>query len=591
MNFGETLGLVLLSSDKTHLTVSQGDKQCHAVYLSCGNIRKSIRTKVGAHCWVMLAQIPLIKFQNSKLQGLLANRLLHLCMDKVLQDLKSYASHGQRMLDPNGGVRVVRTVLAAYIADLPEQQVIACVSSSHAPSSLASHAELGNSHGCSLRKGSETLQALQELKGRLGDAGLPEFKKAAKVVGLNGVDKPFWRNWFCADPSLFLTPDALHQWHKFFMDHVVEWVKSWMGNEELDRRLSILQPRIGFRHFHDGITRFKQHSGKETKDVERSFLCVIAGHENLTPGILTALRALLDFIYLAQYDNHSDTTLLYLRQALHRFHSYKSHISKSGVRSGKRKKDGFNIPKLELMQHVERLVKLLGSTPQFSSEQTERCHIEMAKVPYKATNRKHFVEQMCRYLDRRERIFLFSHLLRLHSDENGMTFRRGSNENSGLRKKALMELTEKYMPNPAKDIFQEKTPFCSETTAFHLRKGPNLSNVLLQSIQDQGLPNFMSDVRHYWYGPRANPATHLPFKTVCTWWRVQIQTRVPQDAGVVLMDPVMAEACPPSEIRNKAHPGRYSFVLFKRTAEHDGVGLKGQRPLISLAYPLTKHSS
>ena len=42
------MGLVILGSDKTHLTVYQGDKECHAVYMTCGNIKKALRTKVGA---------------------------------------------------------------------------------------------------------------------------------------------------------------------------------------------------------------------------------------------------------------------------------------------------------------------------------------------------------------------------------------------------------------------------------------------------------------------------------------------------------------------------------------------------------------
>ena len=72
MGSDETLGLVILSSDKTHLTVGQGDKECHAVYMTCGNIKKALRTKVGTHCcWMMIAQVPIAKFEPSRHQGLL----------------------------------------------------------------------------------------------------------------------------------------------------------------------------------------------------------------------------------------------------------------------------------------------------------------------------------------------------------------------------------------------------------------------------------------------------------------------------------------------------------------------------------------
>ena len=321
---GETLGLVLLSSDKTHLTVGQGDKECHALYISSGNIKKSLRSKASARCWMMLAQIPVAKFEQVKFQGLLTNRLIHQCLDRVLHNLKQCGRKAQKMLDPNGNIRLVRTFLGAYIADLPEQQALSCVTTNYAPSSLAGPLELGDSQVHPRRDRLHTLGAIEELEKEIaaqnakGDLG--KLKKIAKTYGLNGICKPFWRDWVYADPSLFLAPDALHQWHKLFIDHPVEWAKAWLGNEELDRRFSVLQPRIGFRHFRNGFTRYKQHTGKESKDIQRVYLAVIAGHPKVTQGILKALRALLDFVYLAQYESHSDVTLQYLEDALRRFH-------------------------------------------------------------------------------------------------------------------------------------------------------------------------------------------------------------------------------------------------------------------------------
>jgi hypothetical protein len=46
----------------------------------------------------------------------------------------------------------------------------------------------------------------------------------------------------------------------------------------------------------------------------------------------------------------------------------------------------------------------MGSSPQFSTEIVESLHRPMAKDPYRATNRKEFVGQMCRVMDRVERI-------------------------------------------------------------------------------------------------------------------------------------------------------------------------------------------
>lgn len=583
---GQTLGLVILSSDKTHLTVGQGDKECHAVYMSCGNIKKNLRTKVGAHCWMMIAQIPIAKFEPKKHQSLLTNRLIHQCLDITLDSLKKCAKSAETMTDPCGQMRSVRTFLAAYIADLPEQQVLACVRTNYAPSSHAGPTTLGASIAQKLRHGSQTLDSIKKVADEVEENDLERWKELSAEYNLNGVDKPFWRNWLhSADPSLFLAPDALHQWHKFFMDHPIEWAKQWLGKEEFDHRLSVLQPRVGFRHFHDGFTRFKQHTGKETKDLERVFLVVISGHKTVNDGIMKAMRALLDFIYLAQYESHSTLTLRYLKEALREFHLYKHHIANSGVRSGPKQNNEFHIPKIELMQHVIRLIQLLGSAPQFSSEQTERCHIDMAKQPYKATNRKGFAEQMCRYLDRGERIRLFSAFTEWHSVSSDSAELDGSDPDrqQAAENVAFDHLIGCYLPTPVRNIFQaKKSSLCSRTTAFRLRQKPNLKNLLLHDAQKiYELPSFKNDLIRYFVGRKTCDA-RLPFDTVSTWSQMRIQLRDPQDPDFVL-PALTVQAYPPKKSVSatlQARAGRYNFVLLGRDAlggvhDQNDFGIQG----------------
>ena len=183
----------MLSSDKTHLTVGQGDKECHAVYLSCGNIKKSLRSKVGAHCWMMVGQVPIAKFEPSELQGVLTNRLLHHCLDVILANLKECSVNAQTMLDPAGRLRNVRTFLAAYIADLPEQQALACVASNYAPSSTAGPTTLGDSALQPLREGSDTLEAIKEIKELLEETNdqnnFAKIRRLSKERNVNGPNK------------------------------------------------------------------------------------------------------------------------------------------------------------------------------------------------------------------------------------------------------------------------------------------------------------------------------------------------------------------------------------------------------------------
>ena len=189
---GETLGLVILGSDKTHLTVGQGDKECHAVYLTSGNIKKDVRTKIGSGVWVMICQVPIARFEDQKLQGVLIKQLLNRALDKACAGFKRCARQGVDFVDPNGYIRRLRTFLLAYIADLPEQQALAChVRQGYAPCSLAEPFSLGDSVPHALRRGAETLAAIQEIKDELTEADAENyvklFKKSAEAYGLNGV--------------------------------------------------------------------------------------------------------------------------------------------------------------------------------------------------------------------------------------------------------------------------------------------------------------------------------------------------------------------------------------------------------------------
>ena len=402
---------MILGSDKTHLTNITGDKACHAVYMTCGNIKKDLRNKGNARAWRMVAHIPVVKFNEVDSQGVLSSRLYHACLDIVLQNLKKCGEVAQEIPDSTGLVRRVRTVLLSHIGDLPEQKLIACVSGSMAPSSTASQKQFGDGKAHPPRHGSKTMAKIDTLRERFGEENVgPQFQKACRAAGVNGVLYPYWRDWIFADPSTFLTPDSLHQWHKCFQDHTFKWGQKLLGAEEFDKRLSVLQKRVGFRHFKQGVRRFKQKTGRESRDLERTFLTIIAGHENVTPRKMKAFRAYLDFIYLGQYESHDEETLGYIEAATRAFWKnvhYLAHL-RTGPRQGRK----FDIPKLELMHQVPRLIKQLGSAAQFTSDTTEKLHIIMAKIPYQeGTNHKNFVWQMCAFVERYERFSQFQRFL------------------------------------------------------------------------------------------------------------------------------------------------------------------------------------
>ncbi|KLO14575.1 hypothetical protein SCHPADRAFT_826246 [Schizopora paradoxa] len=407
---GETLGLVMLASDEARLTEHYGDKATHGVYMSCGNISKEIRGIASAKCWMKVAEIPIVRFKEREFQGMLSERLAHKCLDIVTSKLKKHSHNPAYTPDPSGRIRLLRPILCAHLMDGPEQTGIACCLDNSSPISIANFKELGRAKACRPRTATYTLNRIETLIRSLGNdrSDLSVVSDKAKVLKLNGVLEPYWRDWKFADPSIFITPDALHQWHGFFMDHPMEWARELLNDDELDKRISVLQHRIGFRSFANGFTRFKQHTGREERDLQRSFVAIIAGHPRITPNVLRAFRSLLDYIYIAQYDSQSTETLRLLRSSLRSFHRNKGYISRTGVRDGIRKKGKFKIRKLETFHHTPRIIQEVGSAPQFSTDHSEHLHIDNAKVPYRKTNHKDYEEQICRILDRRDKMALFS---------------------------------------------------------------------------------------------------------------------------------------------------------------------------------------
>ena len=131
------------------------------------------------------------------------------------------------------------------------------------------------------------------------------YAKAAMVHCLNGVHKPFWCDWPLSQPNVFLTPEPLHHWHKQFWDHDAKWCIRVLGDAEIDFRFLVLHPSTGYRHFTEGIVNLKQVTGREHRNIEWYLVGVIAGA--MPHSFLIVIRALMDFRYLAQAPQISDT--------------------------------------------------------------------------------------------------------------------------------------------------------------------------------------------------------------------------------------------------------------------------------------------
>ncbi|KAI0689126.1 hypothetical protein BC835DRAFT_1283602, partial [Cytidiella melzeri] len=397
---GATLVPVILASDKTQLSNFSGDKSAWPVYLTIGNIAKAVRRSPSYNATVLIGYLPVSKmecFSKGKRASSIY-QLFHDCMRSLLAPLVKAGKEGVEMVCADGFIRRVHPVIAAYIADHPEQCLVACCRQSHCPRCLVEPERRGQPiQSPTLRDPVQIASMIDETlqSGGCKPAGFEE-------AGLHAID-PFWKNLPYCNIFTCMTPDLLHQLHKgMFKDHTVKWATACVNGkkDEIDRRFRAMPSHPNLRHFKKGISLVSQWTGNEYKQMEKIFLGVVAGSADA--DVIKAVRAILDFVYFAHFETHTEESLSGLDEAWTRFHTHKHVFVRLGIR-----KDFNTIPKLHSMTHYLESIRLLGTADGYNSEGPERLHINFAKLGYRASNRKQYIQQMTVWLDRQDAVRRF----------------------------------------------------------------------------------------------------------------------------------------------------------------------------------------
>lgn len=376
------------------------------MYLSIGNIKSTVRNKPSHQAWVLIAYIPLGNFLDPKaVQSTLQHRLYHQCVKTLLEPLIDAGRNGHFMADPMGNLRHSYPRVAAFLGDLPEQLMLHLSTQNRSPSFIVDPSELGSGLLHPPRTKRWILQELEEIADVVDPENVAPYIEAARERGLSGVAHPFWALLPGYRPEICSAPDILHGLHRFWRDHILKWIIELIGQKELDHRVGVIQPIVGFRTFSNGVHHLEQWAGREDRELQRILVAVIAGSPAIPAQAMVSLRAFHDFLYLAQYRSHSPQTLAYMTKTLKKFHSTKNIFIQLGARKGKNGPiPHFNIPKLEALQAYDIHIRQMGTSPQFSTEIIETCHQSMAKLPFRMSNRRDAPPQMCRYMDRVGRI-------------------------------------------------------------------------------------------------------------------------------------------------------------------------------------------
>jgi hypothetical protein len=404
----------------TTLSRMSGGQYAYPVYLTIGNISKTIRRKPTKGASMVIGYLPVDSFKdvaNERLRITWKGELLHRSLAAIFDPLRTASKEGVPMWCADGRLRHVYPILASWIGDWPEQNDVSCTIRSGCPICEQKFKGRGSGkRGQRMRSQEKTLDALREYSRTNNMAQL-------KRCGL----KPWWPFWANLPHVHFancITPDLLHQLHKgLFKTHIMGWVDELMDEAEMDARFMSMPRAKDLRHFRRGVNTISQWTGRELKEMMKVFLPIVATSSQLlgidTPDdFVEMVRTLLDFSYLAHAAQLTDTELGEMEAALDTFHRLKRVVVRLGMLDSESRFDW--IPKLHMIGHYGHSIREFGTPDGYNSETPERLHIEFAKKGWQASNRRDPIPQIITFVQRREAIKIHRMLLNdLHGEKEG----------------------------------------------------------------------------------------------------------------------------------------------------------------------------
>ncbi|KAH9029816.1 hypothetical protein EDB85DRAFT_2074389 [Lactarius pseudohatsudake] len=379
---------IILGSDKTTVSVAMGQTDYYPLHLSIGNLhnnlRRSHRGGVTLAGFLAIAQTEKRYSDNPGFRRF-RRQLFHTSLARILSSLCPGMSEPEVVRCANGFHRRVIYGLGPYIADYPEQVLISGIVTNWCPKCTAHRDDLET---LGTPRSREQTDALRELLG-LGELW--------RLYGVVGDVEPFIDDFPCADVYELLSPDLLHQIIKgTFKDHLVHWVTAYVRRkhpgapgkvilDDIDRRIAATPPFTGLQRFPEG-RGFKQWTGDDSKALMKVYLPAIEGY--VPNKMLYAVRAFLDFCYIARHNVISEITLTKLEDALAQFLEYRTVCQEEGVR------DNFSLPQQHAMNHYPDTIRLFGAPNGLCSSITEAKYIKAIKEPWRRSNRNKPLKQI-----------------------------------------------------------------------------------------------------------------------------------------------------------------------------------------------------
>ena len=499
--------------------------------------------------YILLAYLPTTRLPhvtNKAQRRRMLSNLYHSCMHRILAPLETAGRTVVYMVRGDGRLHRNHPLFAAFIGDYPEQILSTGSVTGKCPRCTVDHDSLGDYDSRDRNQLRDLVSVLDILD--TFDQDPAGFLRACASARIKPIVNPFWKDLPYAHIFRSITPDILHQIYQGIVKHVVGWIIGVVGAAEVDTRCRRLPPNHNLRSFTKGISSLSRVTGQEHNQMCRILLALIMDvqlpHGVSSACLLRAVRALMDFTFLAQYPVHTSETLELLEGALSQFHEYKSIFVDLGIRRH------FNLPKLHFASHYVDLIKLYGTTDNFNTEYTERLHIDFAKDAYAATNHKDKFTQMAIWLERKEKIHRHNYLVQCR-----------------LEGSAIVATPHKWLP-PGLELDRK----------LHMASGPSVQKVSLDALEtDYGASHFRAALRRYVLLSRSPHLTttqvehglwdiHFPFRHLPVWHKAKYRRTEFYTGQIQTVDSIHAYPSR-TDVRGRPVPCRFDTALI-----NDGNG-------------------
>ncbi|KAJ2922285.1 hypothetical protein H1R20_g14806, partial [Candolleomyces eurysporus] len=367
---------VVLGSDKTTVSVATGQNDFYPLYASLGNLHNTVRrSHRNAVALIGFLAIPKTSWEYAD-DAKFRRQLFHTSLKHILSSLEPYMETPRITKCADGYFRRVIYGIGPYIADYPEQALLACIVQGWCPKCIPppnnlDEDALRHQHVYRSHQHTDDVSAGFSLREMWDDWGM-----VGDII-------PFTAYFPRADIHELISPDLLHQLIKgTFKDHLVDWIVQYINDAhpkqeanhilaDIDRRIAVTPTFPGLCHFYQG-RGFKQWTGDDSKGLMKVLIPAIVGH--VPEQMVHAVCDFLEFTYLVRRSIITKDDLRQLDILMARFHQNREIFRDVGVRP-----DGFSLPRQHSMVHYRHLIQEFGAPNGLCSSITESKHIKAVK--------------------------------------------------------------------------------------------------------------------------------------------------------------------------------------------------------------------